>query len=392
MASERMTNRLEGVRRNAMIAGLAGLVLTLLGFFLDREHFFHAYLAGWLFWTSISLGSMGVLLLHSATGGDWGVEVRRVLESGMKLIPIQALLFIPLLLGLGDLYEWARPDAVAHDAILKHKSGYLNVPFWIGRSVFYFAIWILIARVAGRLSLRQDQEASRDVARRLRLFSGPALVVYILTMTFAAVDWIMSLDPHWFSTMFGLIVVVGQVLAAFAFAIFIDVHFIDRKPIPPGNPESPLYDLGNLLMAFVMIWAYVNFSQFLIIWQANIAEEIPWYLKRLTGGWQFLGLALALFHFMLPFVLLIWRGTKRKPARLAWVALLLLVMRFVDLHWVVSPATDVQAALVPHWIQFVTPLGIGGLWLALFLADLKTRWDVPVHDMHEREELEHARA
>ena len=392
MASERMTNRLERVRRNALIAGGVGLVLTALGFFLDRGHFFHAYLAGWLFWTSVSLGCMGVLLLHGATGGDWGVEIRRVLESGVKLIPIQAVFFIPLLFGLGELYEWARPEAVAHDAILQHKSAYLNVPFWIGRSVFYFAIWILIARVAGRLSLRQDQEASRDVARRLRLLSGPALVVYILTMTFAAVDWVMSLDPHWFSTMFGVILVVGQVLAAFAFAIVIEVFFVDRKPVPPGNPESPLYDLGNLLMAFVMIWAYVNFSQFLIIWQANLAEEIPWYLKRLTGGWQFLGLALALFHFMLPFVLLIWRGTKRNQVRLDGVAVLLLVMRFIDLYWVISPATDVQAALTPHWIELVAPVGIGGFWLALFLRDLKGRWDVPVHDMHEREELEHVRA
>jgi hypothetical protein len=392
MASERLTNRLMGFRKNAMIAGVVGLVLCAAGFLLDREHFFRAYLTGWLFWTGLSLGSMGVLLLHSATGGDWGVEIRRILEAGIRLIPIQALFFIPILFGLPDLYEWARPGELAHDELLAHKAAYLNVPFWIARSVLYFVIWIVLSQLVVRLSIQQDRLTSHDVARRLRFLSGPGIVVYILTMTFAAIDWVMSLDPHWFSTIFGVILVIGQVLSAFALAVVVDVVFVDRKPSPSGNPESPLYDLGNLLLAFVMIWAYVNFSQFLIIWQANLSEEIPWYLKRLTGGWQLLGLALALFHFMLPFVLLIWRGIKRNPVRLAQVAGLLLVMRFVDLYWIISPAGDMKEALRPHWIQFVVPIGIGGIWLSLFLADLKSRWDVPAHDMLEREEMEHAPA
>jgi hypothetical protein len=392
MPATRFVERLLSARKNFLIAGVAGLLLSAAGLFLDREHFFHAWLTAWIFWTGIGLGSMGVLLLHNATGGDWGVEIRRILESAARTLPLSAVLFLPLLFGLGELYIWARPEVVASDHLLRHKAPYLNVPFFLIRTALYFAIWIAFTRWFTRLSLEQDRQRSRAISRRLRLVSGPGLVVYMLTMTFASVDWVMSLEPHWFSTIFGALLIIGQVLSAFAFAVIVNVLFMEPRSAPPGNPESPLYDLGNLMLAFVMIWAYLAFSQFLIIWQANLAEEIPWYLRRLTGGWQLVGLLLVLFHFALPFALLIWRGVKRKPKLLLRVAGLILFMRLVDLFWTISPATRTVEALTPHWVQFVTPIGIGGLWLAAFLGGLQQRWEVPAHDLNEAEELEHAPA
>jgi hypothetical protein len=384
--------RLVSARRNVLIAGIIGLVLSAAGLFLDRDHFFHAWLTAWVFWTGFGLGSMGLLLLHNATGGDWGVEIRRILEAAARTLPLSALLFLPLVFGLSDLYLWARPEVVAGDALIRHKAPYLNVPFFLARTAVYFAIWIGFATWFTRRSLEQDRQRSKGIARNLRLTSGPGLVGYMLTMTFASVDWVMSLEPHWFSTIFGALLIVGQILSAFAFAVLVDILFLPRKAAPAGNPESPLYDLGNLMLAFVMIWAYLAFSQFLIIWQANLAEEIPWYLRRLTGGWQLVGLALVLFHFALPFALLIWRGVKRKPHLLVRVAGLILFMRLVDLFWTISPATETVEALTPHLVQLVTPIGIGGVWLAVFLGGLKQRWDVPAHDMHETGELEHAPA
>ena len=302
--------RLAGLSRRALIVGLTGLAVTAAGALVAREQFFRSYLAAFLFWSGLGLGCLGILLLHSVVGGRWGLTIRRQLEAGARTLPLAGLLFLPLIFGLRDLYPWARPEVVAADELLRHKSLYLNVPFMVGRSIAFFAIWSLIAWRISALSMAMDREGAPDSGRRLRRLAGPMIIVHVLLVTFASVDWIMSLEPHWFSTIFGALTLVGQILAAMAFLVAITVWLAS----PAADAEAPvrgtIYDLGNLLLAFVMFWAYLAFSQFLIIWAGNLPEEIPWYLKRLTGGWQAVGLGIILFHFFLPFLMLISRGTK----------------------------------------------------------------------------------
>jgi hypothetical protein len=301
-----------------------------------------------------------------------------VLESGTRTLPLMALLFVPLALGLPVLYEWARPEAVAHDPALQHKSLYLNVPFFLLRTAFYFAVWLTVARFLNRWSLVLDSAPDARVRRRLEMLSRAGLLLYGLTMTFAAVDWAMSLEPHWFSTIYGVMFMGGQGLSTFAFVIPVAAVLADRPPFSRVIKPEQFHDLGKLMLAFVMLWAYFALSQYLIIWSANLPEEIPWYLRRRQGGWQWIGLALVLAHFVLPFVVLLSRDVKRHARVIAGVALTLIGARFLDLFWLVRPAFENGVSV--HWLDPATALAIGGLWMWTFVWQLKTRPLVPLHD------------
>ncbi|HSX82354.1 MAG TPA: hypothetical protein VLQ80_27805 [Candidatus Saccharimonadia bacterium] len=383
---------LRRLQQRSLIVGVSGLGCCLVGVFLNPGQFFRSYLLAYLFWLGLALGCLAIVMLHHLVRGAWGAVIQRLLESGTRTLPLLAVLVVPLLFGVHDLYIWARPQAVASDALLQHKSLYLNVPFFMLRTGVYFVVWIGVAYCLNRWSLLHDQApdlpTERSLRRRLQLLSGPGLVLYGITTTFAAIDWAMSLEPYWYSTIYGVLFIVNQGVATLAGAIICLALLWDREPFASVVVPAHFHDLGNLLLTFVMLWAYVAFSQFLIIWFGNLPEEIPWYVHRTQGGWQWIGLSLLVVHFVLPFLLLLSRGVKRGVPRLAAVALAIMCMHLVDLFWLVMPAFH-PVGLYLHWLDVVAPLGIGGLWVAVFVWQLQRRPLLPLHDPRLQGALEH---
>jgi hypothetical protein len=382
--------RVASLQRFAMVVGVAGLALCALGFVADREHFFRAYLLAFVFWIGIALGSLALSMVHHLSGGAWGVVIRRVLEAASRTLPFMALLFLPIAFGMHELYLWADPEAVAQDAILQHKAPYLNVPFFLARAAIYFVIWSALAYLLSKWSLEQEQQGENGQALRMQRLSGLGLVLYALTVLFMSVDWIMSLDPHWFSTIYGILFMGGQGLSALAFTIAVAVLLSRTEPMSRVIVPAHLHDLGKLMLAFVMLWAYFSFSQFLIIWSANLPEEIPWYLRRMGGGWQWVGLALIFGHFVLPFVLLLSSDVKKGGRTLVGVAVTVILMRIVDLFWNIGPMHH-EEHFGATWLDAAAPIALGGVWLALFLWQLRTRPLLPMGEPYLAEALEHGR-
>jgi len=377
------------MQKRSLAVGLIAAVLCAGGALIFPPVFFRAYLSAYIFWIGIPVGALALLMLHHLVGGRWGFMIQRVLEATIQTLPLMALLFIPLLFGLSDLYPWARTEVVAADPLLQQKAAYLNIPFFIARAVAYFAVWIVLGRLLVTWSLRQDRTADDALTLRLQRLSGPGLVLYGLTVTFAAIDWMMSLEPKWYSTIFGMIFMVSFGLAALALAILATRFLESQKPLAQVISPDRWHDLGNLLLALVMFWAYLQFSQFLLIWSENLAEEIPWYLHRIGGGWEWVALALILFLFALPFILLLSRTTKRSARMLSQVAAAILFMHWLDILWIVAPSFY-PALFHLHWLDIVAPVGIGGLWLAAFIGYLKARSLLPLHDPRFAELLEQA--
>ena len=371
--------QLDQIRNRSLFIGLFALALCAGGWFFNPAQFFYSYLVAYLFWIGIPLGCFGIVMLHHLVGGRWGFMIQRLLESGTRTFPLMALLFLPLFFGMGDLYVWARPEVMASDEILRQKGAYLNIPFFVLRTIVYFSVWICVGYFLNRWSLEQDRTAESAFTRRLQSLSGPGLVLYGLTVTFSSIDWIMSLEPRWSSTIYGMIFMVSDALVALAFVIAVVFLLSSIEALSPVASPDRFQDLGNLLLAFVMIWAYMAFSQFLIVWVENLAEEIPWYLHRTIGGWQGIALALIAFQFALPFLLLLSRATKRRAGILAIVALGVIFMHWVDLFWMVAPAFY-PAAFHLHWLDIAALVGIGGVWLAAFLWYLKDHSLLPLHD------------
>ncbi len=368
------------IQRRCLTVGVVALALSLAGGLLSPGRFFQAYLLGYMLCLGITLGCLALLMLHHLVSGRWGFVIQRLLEAGVRTLPLMAVLFVPLLFGLGSLYSWARPDVVAADEILRHKQAYLNGAGFFGRAVAYFVVWIGAGTLLTMLSNRQDQGAGTAIlTQRMKQVSGPALVLHGFAVTFAAVDWVMSLEPQWFSSIYGIVFLVGQGLAALAFVVVVATFLAQREPLRTVLGPQQFHDLGNLLLAFVMLWAYIAFSQFLIIWSGNLPEEIPWYLNRLQGGWQGLAVILVVCHFVAPFLVLLSRATKRRASTLVIVALGLLVMRFLDLFWLIAPAFHPGRFSV-HWLDLAAPVGLGGIWLAAYLFNLKRRPLLALHD------------
>jgi hypothetical protein len=380
------------LQKYAQFAGFWGLLAGVVGLFLDPDQFFRSWLIGFLFCLGLTMGSLALLMLQHMSGGQWGLVGRRVFEAASRNVPFVALLFVPLLFGLPRLYTWAQPEAVRTDHVLQMKAPYLNVPFFAGRAVLYFAIWTLCSWLLNAWSAGQDRgevAVHPSDTRRFRVVSAPGLLVYVITMTFASVDWIMSLDPHWYSTIFGLILVAGQGLAAYALVIAVLALLSNVEPYATYlNPRLHFLDLGKLLLAFVMLWAYFAFSQFLIIWAGNLPEEIPFFANRLRGGWQYVSLAILLGHFALPFVLLLSRDLKRRPHLLAKVAIAILVMRLVDVIWIVEPMFPPHGFPI-HWLDVALPVGLVGVWTFLFARNLRSRPLLPLNDPFFKEAFAH---
>ena len=366
-------------QKRALSVGAAGLLALLVSAFLDRKQFFQAYLLGWTFWTGIAVGSLALLMLQHLTGGGWGFVIRRVLEAATRTLPVMAILFLPIILGAHDVYHhWLDPKELAKHAVVNFKTPYLNLPFFIIRTVIYFLAWMALAYFLNKWSLAQDRTADNRYTKNMRVLSGPGMVALIVTVTFASVDWYMSLEPEWFSTIFGFIWVAAWTLSALAFVIAIMAHLASQEPMKRIVAPLHFHDLGKLLLALVMLWSYFAFSQYLIIWSGNLPEEIGYYIHRTHGAWGAVIIAIGILHFAAPFLFLLSRNFKRNPGKLVIVAVLILVMRMIDLLWVLVPAFNEGHHWI--WLHFIALVGFGGAWLAVFTWQLSKRSLIPLND------------
>src|ERR1051326_4158603 len=347
-------------RNVALAVGLLFTLALVLGAVLSPGHFFHGYLVGFIFWTGITVGSLALLMLQHLTGGAWGLVIRRVLEASTRTFPLMLLLFIPVAIGLKHIYPWT-DAAVMITPALQKKTSFLNPSFFILRAFVYFAIWSALAIALNWLSLQQDRATSRAVRKRMQMISGPGLVLTIICITFAAIDWVMSLDPSWYSTIYGLIFVAAWALSALAFTILIMSWLSVREPMNAVVQPRHSHDWGNLTLTLVMLWTYFAFSQYLLIWSGNLPEETTWYVARKHGGWGAIALAIVTLQFAFPFLVLLSRATKKNAQKLAMLAALILVMRVIDVIWLIEP-TYSRGDFVFNWMDYVAPVAIGGLW------------------------------
>ena len=397
--TEFLSPQIEGLQRIAGVIGAVGAALCLIGWFVDptiypddRASFFHSYLYAYLLLMGATGGSLVLLMIHHVVGGGWGYIIRRFLEAATRLLPLMLVLFIPVIIGLfSGLYEWNTPTAAA-DPILRAKAVYLNVPFFLGRTLFYFAVWMILAFFLDRWGATQDVRADVDTTGRLNYLSSAGLIFYAVTGSFAAFDWVMSLTPKWYSTIYGLLFLVCQVLTAMALMLFLFARLAGNKPLTRETPRGYFRDLGNLMLTLIMLWAYMSFSQYMLTFTGNSTEEVTWYVTRAHGGWGYISLALIPIHFFLPFmVLLVGSGIKRDPVQLGWVAFYVIFMRLLDVWWWVTPAFR------PHLSFSIadagTPLLLGGIWLWFWAWQVKGRPMVPLHDPrvegHWLEAVEH---
>ncbi len=387
------------LRTLALGIGGIGLIVWAVGLWFQPEQALRSWLLGFIFWGGIGIGSIGVLILQYLTGGAWGVVIRRIVEAGSRTLPMILLLFIPLALGVTRLYEWTHLPPT--DYVMEHRGWFMTPESWILRSVIYFALFGVIVYLLNKWGGQQDKTDNYEDAERFlgkaTAFCGPTMVIYALLVTFAVVDWVMMLDPHFFSTMWGLLFVAGWALSCFCFSVTLLAFLSDKAPMNRVLGFRHFHDLGKLMLALVMVWAYFNFSQFLIIWSGNIPEETGWYITRMSGGWGFMGVALVLFHFAFPFLLLLRQDLKRKAKMLAGVAVFILFLRSVDMFYLIGPNPRIdthgleQGAFVISWLDFVAPIAVGGIWLWYFFGQLMKRPLVPVMDPFLENAIEHGK-
>ena len=375
---------LDRVGRMALgIGAIFGVATAVFGY-SNPARFFQAYLVGYVWVFGVAMGCFGLMALHHLSGGAWGIMIRRILEAATRTIPALAVGFVPIALGMGRLYSWSRPEGAFHHGL---RAVYLTPKGFVVRAAICFVLWSTMALVLSRLSLAQDQTGRPSIKRRMQFIAAGGIIVHVLCMTVAAIDWLMSLSPNWASTIYGFYVIVGQIVSGLAFIILIALFLVGRQPLAGRFRPDHFHDYGKLLLAFIMIWAYFAVSQFLIIWSGNLPEETSWYMGRTLGGWKWFTLVLVFSHFVLPFVLLLSRNLKRDVGRLAKVAAMMLVVRWLDLYWLVAPAFSDRVSL--RAIDVTTPVAIAGIWVFLFTRELKTRSLLPPREPSLKEALGH---
>lgn len=371
--------RAERVQLAALIIGVVALGLCAYGAFADRRQFFFSYLFGLLFWLQLSLGCYLVTMLHHLTGGRWGFPTRRFLEAGFMVLPLLLVLFVPIFFGLTELFPWARPADVAADKVLQGRTPYDNPLAFIARTVILLGFWSWTAFCLRRWSLQQDATTDPAPTRRARTWSGLGIVLYGLLGTVASVDWIMSLEKHWYSTMFAVVVIIGQILLAYAFSVIMMTQFRREPPLIQVVNKTHYHQLGNLLLAFVMFWTYVSFGELLVIYSGDLPHEVDWYLHRIATSWKVVVAVLGLFHFFMPFYLLLFRVVKKHVAPLTAIAVTLFLAHVFSVYWMVMPCLHPEGIRL-SWMDFAAPIGVGGLWVAAFLAALKRAPLLPQRD------------
>ena len=366
-------------QRRLLGAGAAGLLVCSIGLATNRPQFFQSYLMAYMLVLGATLGCLALGLVHQLSGGAWGVVIRRPIGAATRTLPVLTVLFLPIAFGMHDLYSWTHADIVARDEALQAKQLYLNTPFFLVRAAIYFLVWNGVIFFMNRWSLEQDRTADPRLARRMQMASGGGLLAYGLTITFASFDWMMSLEPHWYSTIYGILIMGGQGLTALAFLIIVLAWLSRRPPLDTIVAPAHFHDLANLTLAFVMLWAYFSFSQYLIIWAGNLPEEIDWYVHRLDSSWRAVGTSLIVFHFAVPFALLLSRTIKREASFIMKVAIGILCVRLLDLFWLIAPTFHPGGVSV-SWLDVAMPLSLGSLWLGCFVWQLRGRAILPVHD------------
>jgi hypothetical protein len=380
---------------------IVGIVFALISAWLaisNPDQFYPAYLLGFMDWLGVALGSMAIIMIRHLTGGGWGVVIRRLQGAAMRTLPVLTVLFIPLLIPVfqGRMYPWVMPlesisDAHIREHLAKHefiKGAYLNPHGFLIRAIIYFAIWNVISFLLSKWSHEGDSPTSRDNTQRFKAVSGPGLILYAFTITFAIIDWVMSLDPSWISTIFGLIILIGELLSAMCFAVIVERILYDYKPMSDMLKPDFVHDHGKWMLVFIMVWAYFSFSQWLIIWAGNLPEEITFYMRRLNGGWGWIGLFLVLFHFVIPFAILLSRPFKRNIRKLVWLAVWLMFMRWVDLLWIIEP--NFSTTLRITVADIVVSVAIGCLWMTFFFRNLGSLPLLPIYDPTAEEVLQPA--
>lgn len=382
----------EGAPRVIGAAGVVGLVMLGASAAIGLSsadgvgRLMHSYLVAFAFFLSLALGAQFFVQLHHLTRAGWSVVARRFAEGIAGTFPLMALLAIPLLLGMRDLYHWAHPGAADHDALLQHKSPWLNPSFFAVRIVVYFAIWNLLSHFFIKKSFDQDRTGDPKLTFQMERFSAPAMVLFALTLCFAAFDLLMSLDPHWYSTMFGVYYFAGSAVAFFAtLPIMTGLAQRSGRLTRAITPEH-FHDFGKLIFAFTVFWAYIAFSQFMLIWYGNIPEETVWYIRRMSGGWGGMSLLLLFGHFVIPFALLISRTAKRRLGVLTAGAVWVLIMHYVDVYWLVMPEAR-GGSPTPGLLDVTCFLGVGGLFVAGVAYRLRRHALVPERDPRLRESL-----
>ncbi len=378
---------LDRLQRNALIVGIVGIVLC--GAYwalLDSAQFFHSLIFAFFFWMMLTVGAAIMLMIQHLTGGVWGLMLRRMLEAAIMTLPLLLVVFIVLMIGRGDLYQWSHPELVAADEVLQAKAPYLNEIGVASRGLLYFGIFILISYLLNRWSVEQEKNPSQKVADRLRTLSGPGIPIFVLVWTLASTEWGMSLEPHWFSSMYPVTFIIEGMLATFAWGIVALTIMRSRNMLPFSIPIDRLHDLGKFMFAFTVLWTYINFSQFLIIWGGNLPEETPWYVSRLNNGWQVLGVGLMIGHFFLPFFALMSRHAKRNFRAVSTIAGFIIAIQVVFVFWTIMPSFH-QDGFHISVLDPLALLGVGGLWMALWARNLKQRPFIAPND-HRIPELE----
>jgi hypothetical protein len=374
---------LDRLGRNGLIVGGAAALATLALGFSDPVQFLRSYLVAFVWVFGVAMGCFGLMMLHHLSSGAWGLMIRRIFEAAARTIPLLGIAFVPIAIGVRSLYPWARPDA--------HQEGfrahYLTTNGFMIRATVAFVLWSGLALVFSRLSLRQDETGASALRRQMRAVAAGGVCLHVLLMTFCAIDWLMSLSNGWVSTIYGFYVIVGQVISALAFVILVSLFLATRAPLEGRFRAVHFHDYGKLLLAFTMIWAYFAVSQFLIIWSGNLPEETNWYMGRMVGGWKWFSVMLVFAHFVFPFVLLLSRNLKRDKKRLAKVAVLMLVVRWLDIHWLVAPAFSDHITV--HPLDITAALALAGLWFFVFTQQLKTRSLLPMKEPALKEALGH---
>lgn len=371
----------------ALIVGLLGLAVSAIGYFTNPDQFFFSYLNSFLFWVSIALGGLFFTMLHHLVDAEWSTVIRRWSESLMAPLPVMGVLFIPILLGMHNLFHWSHAEIVANDTLLQGKAAFLNPTFFVIRSLGYFVIWGILVTLLNRFSLRQDSGASDSLTQKLRKVSAPGMILFAITISFSSFDWMMSLDAHWYSTIFGLYWFSGSFVAVLCMMVLMGLYQRSKSILKNEVTSEHYHDLGKLIFGFTVFWAYMGFSQYLLIWYANIPEETVWYYHRWYNNWQWVSLVLIFGHFALPFLVLITRAAKRHPVVLGVTALWLLLMRWFDLLWLTGPTLHQHG---PHisWMDFTSMAGIGGLFIWYVWRWYSSHPVLPVGDVSLQRSIE----
>ncbi|ABA57743.1 quinol:cytochrome c oxidoreductase quinone-binding subunit 2 [Nitrosococcus oceani ATCC 19707] len=377
------------VQRFSLLVGIIGLMLSGVGAYFQYQQFLVSYLFAYIFWIGISLGSLAILMIHYLTGGTWGLLIRRPLEAATWALPLMVVLFIPLAVGLSEVYAWARPEEIANNSLLQKKNWYLNIPFFLVRSTTYFIIWLGIAYCLSSWSRKQDKNPKTGIVLGLQRLSGGGLILLSLSVTFAAIDWVMSLVPEWTSTIFGFIFGISQMLAAMTFAVIIAGYLSNIKILSETFSPAIFHDFGNILLMFILLWVYLFYMEYLIVWSGNLPREISWYVPRVESSWRWVSMLLIVFYFIIPFVALLFRSLKRTRSTLVGIAAIIFLSSLVNSFWLVVPSLRIEGFEL-YWTDLVVPIGMGGFWLAVVLWRLQNVYSLPARIPVE-EAMEHGR-